>query len=62
MHQSEQIEPYLRNELSLADKAIFEETISRDPLLKSEVQFQEAVINGIQEYRKKPIKGQACQY
>jgi len=56
MYQSDQIESYLKNELSLSDKAIFEEMLRRDPLLQNEVHFQEAVIGGVQQYRKDQLK------
>ncbi len=56
MYQADQIESYLKNELSLSDKAIFEEMLRRDPLLQNEVHFQEAVIGGVQQFRKDQLK------
>ena len=61
MYQSDQIESYLRNELSSTDKNIFEEMLKKDPLLKNEVRFQEAVIGGISEHRKQQLKARLNQ-
>ena len=61
MYYSEQIEAYLRNELSVEDKVIFEEMIRRDPLLKNELELQHDIVDVIRHYRKNQLKARLNQ-
>lgn len=53
---SEKIEAYLRNDLSLGEKAEFEERIARDPLLQNELTLQQDIIASLQDFRKAELK------
>jgi hypothetical protein len=55
MTNNERIEAYFNNELPEADKQQLMQDINSDASLKSEFQFQESVIDGIKDYRKKEL-------
>ena len=55
MTNYERIEAYLNNELSESEGQQLMQDINSDPSLKSEFQFQESVIDGIKDYRKKEL-------
>jgi hypothetical protein len=61
MYHSEQIEAYLRNELSGEEKKIFEEMLRRDPLLKNEFVLQQDTVQAIQAYRTQSLKARLNQ-
>ncbi|MBC8110826.1 MAG: hypothetical protein H7Y04_07185 [Verrucomicrobia bacterium] len=61
MYHSEQIEAYLRNELSVEEKSIFEEMLRRDPLLKNEFVLQQDTVQAIQAYRTQSLKARLNQ-
>jgi hypothetical protein len=61
MYYSEQIEAYLRSELSAEERQIFEEMIRRDPLLKNELDLQNDIVQSIQNYRKNQLKARLNQ-
>jgi hypothetical protein len=52
----EQIEEYLLDRLSAADKKAIEAAIQKDPLLASEVEVQKDIIKSIQNFRKAELK------
>ncbi len=52
----ENIEAYLTNNLSEAEKVKFEKELSKDPLLKNEVDLQSDIIKAIQQTRKLELK------
>lgn len=55
MTNYERIEAYLNNELSESEGQQLMQDVNSDPSLKSEFQFQESVIDGIKDYRKKEL-------
>ena len=55
MTNNERIEAYFNNELSESDRLQLMQDIDSDASLKSEFQFQENVIDGIKNYRKKEL-------
>lgn len=55
MTNNERIEAYFNNELPEADKQQLMQDINSDASLKSEFQFQESIIDGIKDYRKKEL-------
>jgi hypothetical protein len=55
MTNNERIEAYFNNELSEADKQQLMQDINSDASLKSEFKFQESVIDGIKDYRKREL-------
>ena len=55
MTNNERIEAYFNNELPESDKQQLLQDIDSDASLKSEFQFQENVIDGIKDYRKKEL-------
>ena len=59
--QPDKIDHYLRNEMSPAASKDFEKLISEDPSLRAEVDFQQNVIKGLQEYRKTQLKSRLAQ-
>ena len=50
------IEAYLLNKLDIEDKIAFRQVIEKDPILKSELQFQGQIIEAIQMSRKTELK------
>lgn len=54
--QQEQIDAYLRNELSRSDLVVFEQKMASDPAFKEDVLFEEQVRNGISKFRKAELK------
>jgi hypothetical protein len=58
---SEMIEAYLRNELSAAEKADFEQLVRQDPLLYNEFLLQKEIVSGLQSYRKAQLKNRLNQ-
>jgi len=55
MTNNERIEAYFNNELPEADKQQLMQDINSDASLKSEFQFQQGVVDGIKDYRKKEL-------
>lgn len=55
MTNNERIEAYFNNEIPEADKQQLMQDIESDASLKSEFQFQQGVIDGIKDYRKKEL-------
>ena len=55
-NQKEQIDLYLRNEMSSGETQDFEILISQNPALRAEVDFQRTVVNSLKEYRKTQLK------
>ena len=55
MTNYERIEAYLNNELSESEGQQLMQDINSDSSLKSDFQFQESVIDGIKDYRKKEL-------
>ena len=55
MTNNERIEAYFNNELTESDRQQLMQDINSDASLKSEFQFQETVIDGIKDYRKKEL-------
>lgn len=53
---NEQIEAYLNNSLSDADKLGFETQIAQDPLLRNEVMLQQSIVEGIKQHRRLALK------
>ena len=53
---TDKIEAYLLNKLDLEDKIAFRQVFEKDPILKSELQFQEQIIEAIQTNRKMELK------
>ncbi len=58
---SETIEAYLRNELSEAERADFEQLVRQDPLLYNEFLLQQEIVSGLQSYRKAQLKNRLNQ-
>jgi hypothetical protein len=58
---SEIIEAYLRNDLSVEQKADFEELVRQDPLLYNEFMLQKDVVSGLQQHRKSQLKARLNQ-
>lgn len=52
----EQIEDYLRKDLTDAEMQSFESALSQDPLLQQELRFQQSIINGVQAARHSELK------
>lgn len=50
------IEAYLNNQLSETERLDFEHLCMQDPILNSELKFQQDIIHAIQEYRKAELK------
>lgn len=50
------IDSYLRNELSPAELSAFEQLMNTDPTFYQQVKFQEAVRDGLAQYRKAELK------
>ena len=50
------IESYLTNKMSAAERKFFEAQLAKDPLLQNEVNFHKDVIEGLQDYRRKELK------
>jgi len=50
------IESYLTNKMSAAERKFFEAQLAKDPLLQNEINFHKDVIEGLQDYRKKELK------
>ncbi len=58
---SEIIESYLRNELSAAERADFEQLVRQDPLLYNEFLLQKEIVSGLHSYRKEQLKSRLNQ-
>jgi hypothetical protein len=56
MNNFELIDDYLSNRLSGTDKEAFEKQLQNDPALRSDVDFQKQIINGIRQARVKEFK------
>jgi hypothetical protein len=56
MFQSEQLEAYLRNELSAEETRQLEDMLQRDPLLQNELNLQKDIVQVIQEQRHSQLK------
>lgn len=56
MNNFELIDDYLSNRLSGADKEAFEKQLTNDPALRSDVDFQKQIVNGIRQARVKELK------
>lgn len=52
----EQIEAYLNGQLPEVEQLAFKDKLQKDPLLKQEVEFQEDIMNALQQYRKVQLK------
>src|SRR6185312_7172783 len=50
------IESYLTNKMSAAERKFFEAQLAKDPLLQNEVNFHKDVIEGLQDFRKRELK------
>ena len=55
MTNNERIDAYFNNELTEADRQQLMQDIDSDPSLKADFQFQEGVIDGIKDFRKKEL-------
>ena len=55
MTNNERIEAYFNNELTESDRQQLMQDVNSDASLKSEYQFQQGVIDGIKDYRKKEL-------
>ncbi len=53
---SELIDNYLAGGMSESSQAAFEEALQQDPLLQSEFQLQQGIVEGIKDYRKAELK------
>ncbi len=53
---SELIDAYLAGRMSERAKAAFEGTLQKDPLLQSEFQLQQGIVEGIKDFRKAELK------
>lgn len=60
-NQIENIDAYLRGELSPSEASIFESQLEKDPTLAGELAFQKQVISGIQHARKLQLKNRLAQ-
>ena len=47
MENTELIDKYLSGEMAEGEMMSFEQTISADPLLKKEFEFQESIVEGL---------------
>lgn len=52
----DKIEAFIENRLSANEKALFEAEISKDPLLKNELNLQKDIIDSLKSYRKLELK------
>ena len=52
----EKMEMFLRGEMTPNEAAEFRQELDSDPLLKSEFEMNDAIVNGIKQYRKAQIK------
>jgi len=52
----DQIDKYLRNELSSSELRSFESAMEKDPVLQEQVAFDRATVDGISEFRKAQLK------
>ena len=52
----DKIEAYLKNELSENERAAFDAFLEKDPILKSELQFQKETVDAIRHHRKMELK------
>jgi hypothetical protein len=52
----ENIEAYIQNRLSPGERSHFESEISKDPLLKNELNLQQDIIESLKSYRKTQLK------
>lgn len=57
----QRIENYLTGRMSASENTAFENEISKDPALKSEVEFQKDIIEGLKMYRKQQLKASLSQ-
>lgn len=53
---SEKIDAYLKDELTFKDKAVFEQMVEQDPILKSDLKLQQEIIEAICHHRKADLK------
>ncbi len=52
----EKMDLFLRGEMSPSEADEFRQELDSDPLLKSEFELNDAIVNGIKQYRKAEIK------
>ncbi|HXA01662.1 MAG TPA: hypothetical protein VNW99_06725 [Cytophagaceae bacterium] len=56
LYNPENIEAYITNKMSAADKASFQNELAKDPLLNNEIDLQKDIIESLKEHRKAQLK------